>query len=134
MVLLIMIASVNLFPIKHKTSLSTSVQALITDIKQQEIKSMSGEMAQGVHFETTTYTLYKGLSYESGSSNFIVTLGDSIQFSSIPFTGRQINFATGSGEITGFQSSANTIGVQNTVTGEQRTLYFNKFGVFYNVQ
>ena len=132
-VLLLMIASINLFPIKHKTSLSASVQALITDIRQQQIKSMSSESAQGIHFETETYTLYKGSSYASGNDKFVVNLGDQIQFSSIP-PDQQINFAAVSGEITGYQPSANTIVVKNMVTGEQRTLSFNKFGIFFHVQ
>ena len=140
MVILLMIASVNILPIKHKTSLTTSVQALITDIRQQQIKSMSGEGAQGIHFETDSYTLYKGLSYETYDTavdKFKVNLGDQIQFFSVP-TDQQINFATVSGEIIGYNPSKPadyySFIVKNMSTGEPRTLKFNKFGIFIYVQ
>ena len=49
---LIMISSISLFPLQQKVSLSTTIQSLISDIKQQQVKSMNGESYQGIYFHT----------------------------------------------------------------------------------
>lgn len=137
MTLLIMIASVNLFPIKQKVSLATTIQSLISDIKQQQLKTMNGEAAQGIYFDSNqkNYIIFKGTTYQSSNpTNFNVPLGDQIIVSSIDFSGRQIILAPASGEIVGFQPTANKITLQNTVSNEQRTIFFNKFGIITNVQ
>lgn len=137
MTLLMMIASVNLFPIKQKVSLSTTIQSLISDIKQQQIKSMSGGTSQGIYFDENNknYTIFKGTTYlSSNPTNFNIPLGDQIIILSIDFSGRQIILAPASGEIVGFQPTANKITLQNTVSNEQRTIFFNKFGIITNVQ
>ncbi|MEK7633710.1 MAG: type II secretion system protein [Patescibacteria group bacterium] len=137
MTLLMMIASVNLFPIKQKVSLSTTIQSLISDIKQQQIKSMSSGTNQGIYFDENNknYTIFKGTTYlSSNPTNFNIPLGDQVVVSSIDFSGRQIILAPISGEIISFQPTANKIILRNTVSSEQRTIFFNKFGVITNVQ
>jgi Tfp pilus assembly protein FimT len=134
---LIMISSVNLFPLKQKVSLSMTIQSLISDIKQQQAKSMNGESYQGVYFNTDqkNYILFKGSTYDtSNSTNFNIGLGDQIIVNSIDFANRQIIFTPGSGEIVGFLPSNNKIILKNTVSGEIRTVNFNKFAVITNVQ
>lgn len=136
MVILMMIASVNFYPIKQKTSLSTAVKSLITDIKEQQLKSMSGETTQGVFFEADKkkYIVFKGLTYElSNTTNFSIPLGDQIVISEIDFSGSQLIFAPGSGEISNFLPG-NKIVLLNTVSGEQKTIIFNKYGTIINVE
>lgn len=134
---LIMISSVNLFPLKQKVSLSTTIQSLISDIKQQQTKSMNGESNQGIYFHTDqkNYIIFKGTTYNSvNSTNFNISLGDQIIVNSIDFANRQIIFTPGSGEIVGFLPVNNKIILKNTVSGEIKTISFNKFGVITNVQ
>ncbi|MEK7496618.1 MAG: hypothetical protein AAB657_01800, partial [Patescibacteria group bacterium] len=136
MVILMMIASVNFFPIKQKTSLSTAVQSLITDIKEQQLKAMSGETTQGVYFDgdKRKYTVFKGTTYEaSNTTNFTVPLGDQIIASEINFSGSQLIFAPGSGEISNFLPG-NKIVLLNTVSNEQKTIFFNKYGTIINIE
>lgn len=136
MTLLTMIASFNFFPIKQKVSLVTSVQALITDLKQQQLKAMDGETGQGVYFDPNqkNYIVFKGTTYQSSDlTNFTVPLGDQIIVASIDFSGRQVLFAPVSGEISNFLPG-NKIVLQNTVSNEQRTILFNKYGTVISIQ
>lgn len=132
-----MIISVNLFPLKQKVSLSAAIQSLISDIKQQQVKSMNGESNQGIYFpaDQNKYILFSGSTYNaSNTTNFSVDLGDQIAVNSIDFSGRQIIFTSGSGEISGFISTDNEIILTNTVSGEVKTISFNKYGIITNVQ
>lgn len=135
MVALLMIASINFFPIKQKTSLSTSVQSLISDIKQQQIKSMNGDAARGMYFSQSSYTIFQGTNYLPGNStNFNILFGNQIVLASDSFSSNQIIFSTASGEITGAQPNGNQIILKNTVNSQQSTISINKFGVVTNVQ
>jgi Tfp pilus assembly protein FimT len=134
---LIMISTTNLFPLKQKVSISSTIQSLISDIKQQQVKSMNGESAQGIYFsaDQKKYVLFQGTTYNiSNTTNFSIDLGDQILVNSIDFSNRQIIFTPGSGEITGFLPANNKIILKNTVSGETKTIIFNKFGVITNVE
>ena len=139
MTLLMMITTVNLLPIKQKVSLSTTVQSLITDIKQQQLKAMSGETGQGIYFDPDqkNYYVFKGSVYDPlNPTNFKISLDEQIIIVSLDFTDRQMIFLPESGEIGSFNPSfaLNKIIFQNIASGEQRTVSINKFGVVANVQ
>lgn len=134
---LVMIGASSYFPSIQKVSLSSTVQSLISEIKQQQTKSMNGEANQGIYFsaDQESYILFSGATYNvSNTTNFTVSLGDQVIVNSIDFSGRQIIFAPVSGEITGFNPANNKIVLRNTVSGELRTISFNKFGIVTNVQ
>lgn len=136
MVVLLMIGSVNFLPIKQTASLSTTAQALVTDIKEQQLKAMNGESDQGVYFDIDQkkYTVFKGASYDpSNTTNFDIQLGDQIVVSDVDFTGRQMIFSAASGEINNFLTG-NKIVLLNTVSNEQRSIFFNKYGTIINLE
>lgn len=135
-VVLLMIGSVNFLPIKQAVSLSTSAQTLISDIKEQQLKAMSGASAQGVYFDNDQkkYTVFKGVTYDpSNSTNFDIQLGDQIIISEVDFTGRQLLFSTSSGELNNF-SAGDKLVLRNSITNEQRSIYFNKYGTIINLE
>lgn len=136
MVVLLMIGSVNFLPIKQTASLSTTAQSLITDIKEQQLKAMGGESAQGIYFDIDQkkYVVFGGLTYDPANvSNFDIKFGDQIIVSEIDFSGRQLLFSAASGELNNF-STGYKIVLQNTVTSEQRSIYFNKYGTIINLE
>lgn len=134
-VILLMIGSVNFLPLKQKVSLTTTVQSMITDLKQQQLKSMAGNSVQGVYFDTNGYTIFQGSTYTAGNStNFFVPYGDQIVLFSTNFSGSQIIFSAQSGEIAGFSPSANQIVLKNTFSNEQKIISFNKYGTIISVQ
>ena len=134
---LIMIGASSYFPSVQKVSLTSTVQSLISEIKQLQTKSMNGESNQGIYFHTDqkNYILFKGTTYNvSNTTNFSINLGDQIIINSIDFANREIVFSPGSGEISGFNPANNKIVLKNTVSEELRTISFNKFGIVTNVQ
>lgn len=126
---------INLLNVKQKASLSTSIDTLITDIRNQQLKAMVGDTEGqssmsnlGIYFATDRYTLFHGNYSPTDPSNFTITLGDNIVFGNISFPSSQVVFASKSGEVIGVTGNQ-TIVVQDSQEQEQKTLTVNKFGV-----
>jgi prepilin-type N-terminal cleavage/methylation domain-containing protein len=130
------IVGINVYQPQGKASLDTTVTTLLSQMREQQLKSMLGDSEEtttaqtyGVHFETNTFTLFRG-SYAAGaSSNYVVDLGQNISFASDTFSSTQIVFNRISGEVSGFSSNANSVVIKNTVSGEKKTLTINRYGV-----
>src|SRR5664279_1082129 len=68
---------------QQSSSLSTTMDTFLADFKEQQIKAMTGDTETaggltannyGIHFEGSSYTLFRG-SYSAGNSgNFIIHL------------------------------------------------------------
>lgn len=133
---LIGLTIINPLNLRESTSINTFVYTLITDIKNQQIKSMVGDTegrgipdTYSIYIESAKYTLFHGQNYfEGDSSNFSVAVDDQYQLLTI-FPGSKIVFAEGSGEIIGFAQNQNTITIKNARTGQQKVITINKFGV-----
>lgn len=130
LVALLSIATINLSGTQAKTSLQSATEVFIADLKSQQLRSMVGEdggggsaSSYGVHFEPTSYTLFRGSSYSaSDPNNFTVILPANTQF--IPVNS-DIIFGIGSGEISG-----NTvIAIRRGSGGDLREINLNKYGV-----
>ncbi len=100
-----------------ESNLNTTVQILVSDLKDQQIKAMSGasdganSLAQGIFFETNRYILFSGNTYSAGdSNNFAVDIKEGINvFTTLPSS--QIVFSKNSGEFENYISGSNTITV-----------------------
>lgn len=137
-VLLSMIATYNFYPIKQRVSLDTTIQVLISDLKEQQSKAMNGLSVQGIFFNNVenNYVIFQGDTYDpNNTTNFRIPLGDNISISSVDFNGEQIIFAPLTGEISSFNNSLplNKIILLNTTSNQQKELSINKFGVITNV-
>ena len=141
LVVLFSLSSVNLINFYHKNSLGVSVNSIVSDIKQQQIKAMVGDTegrapnnAYGIYFQSDNYTLFQGTAYSpSDSYNFTINLEDDIGFSNIMFTGQLLVFATSSGEVVGYTANFDYVTVQNIRSGETKTIRFNKYGTITNI-
>lgn len=135
------IITINLLHAQTKTSLDTTVASLLADIKGQQTLAMSGSIQggtsaseYGIYFGTTSYTIFSGSSYTANNStNFVVPLKNSVNFSSITFPSRVIIFQRASGEIANFNASQNQITLANQ-GGETKTITINRIGVVTSVQ
>lgn len=135
------LTTINLFGSKNKASLATTVITLIADANQQRLKAMVGDTeagttneSYGIYFAQNNYVLFRGSTYSpSDSNNFTINLGDNIQFINNLFPQSQVVFSKGSGEILNFIPGSNTITLQNTITGEVKTLTINKLGTIYQL-
>jgi prepilin-type N-terminal cleavage/methylation domain-containing protein len=129
-VALLSIATINLSGTQARTSLQSATEVFLADLKSQQLRSMVGEdggggsaSSYGVHFESTSYTLFNGASYSGADpSNFTVNLPANTQF--VPVNS-DIVFGIGSGEISG----DTVITIRRASDGVQREINLNKYGV-----
>lgn len=127
---------INFTSLPSRATLQTDLVSLINDIKSQQMLVMTGdtggsgvESDYGVHFETTTYTLFKGDTYIPGAAgNFMIDLGNAnLSFTGISFPENVIIFTKGSGEITPGEFS-----ITDALTGTVKTIKLNKYGATTN--
>ncbi len=134
-------ASFNIVRSRNVVSLEISVSSLINDIKSQQLQAMSGFTQAGVqnpyygiYFEADKYTLFHTASFQPGNAtNFSINLDQDNQFNPISLPNNQIIFSSSSGAIDNFDAPQNHVTLVNTNSGEQKTIYFNKFGVVYEI-
>lgn len=134
-------AIVNLSSIQHKAYLSATIDTFLSDYKQQQVKAMTGDtdgtnttQSYGIYFEQNQYTLFRGTSYSASEpSNFVIALDGSVEFSPINVPQSQLIFAAGSGEVSNYSATEGTVTLHNVVSGEQKTLTVNRYGVITNI-
>jgi len=133
--------TINFLRTQQKASSRTSINTVVADIKEQQIKAMVGDTEgrstidyYGVYFQPTQYTLFHGASYNAGdSANFVIKLGNTTQFSSITFPSSSVVFSKGSGEIVGFINGSNTVTLKNLQSNDTKTITINRYGVITQV-
>jgi len=133
--------TLNFFKTQNTVSLETTVSLFISDLKAQQLNMMSGNtngqaanIPFGIHFDQNRYVLYHSSAYSSNDSgNFVVNLNNGVTFSQINLPNSALVFASGSGEIQGYNQSQNTITLQNGNSGDQKTITVNRYGVITSV-
>lgn len=127
----------SLFGSVASSSIQTSVTTLVADIKGQQVKAMSletGGAAQtkdyGLYFSQNSYTLFTGSNYlEGDNENFVIPLGNNVEFFSVSIPNRTLVFTKLTGEVAGFVADQNTIILKNTQNNQTKTIQINKLGV-----
>ena len=135
--LLLGLITINLLNSKQKASFNSSLTQLVSDIKQQQTSAMSLDTqganttsAYGIYFGQTSYTLFRGSAYvATDGANFVINLGENVQFSSVSFPGSSIIFQKLSGEILGFNPNLNSVTIKGTQNNQQKTIQINRYGV-----
>lgn len=134
---LMSIAVINLNGIQRRADIDSTLLTIITDLKQQQQKAMSGDTEgrtthdmYGLYFQNNSYTLFHGPTYNVGdTANFVLPLDTSLQFTNVTFPQSRIIFASGSGEIVGYSAGSNTFSLKSIITNEQKTVTLNQYGV-----
>jgi type II secretory pathway pseudopilin PulG len=140
-IMLVAMASTSFTPVRSKTSLDTVIVSLLAELKSQQIKAMTGDTERtgvnsdyGVYFENDRYVIFRGSAYSpSDPSNFAITIGEPIEFSTIALPSSSVVFTQKQGDISGFSASNNSITLTDTSTGNQKTIFLNKHGVIYQI-
>jgi prepilin-type N-terminal cleavage/methylation domain-containing protein len=135
--ILFAISIVNLNTLQQNTYQNTSEELFLSDLKLQQLKSMTGDNNKtstfetfGIYFGSNSYTLFRGTNYSaSDNENFTVELNPNLTFSNVEFANSQIVFAKNSGEIIGFTNGNDTITIHNDVTQENAVITLNRLGV-----
>ncbi len=126
---------INLIRPQTSAALSGTVQGMMADLRSQQLKAMAGDsmsatIAQpyGIYVENNRYTLFKGATYSAGDTdNFVVPAESGVTFSTT-FPSAQVIFAKGTGEVTSYNGSANTITITNTRSNESKIITLNALG------
>lgn len=121
--------TINLLTSQRLATLNSTITVLESDLRQQQLKSMSGDIADestptdhGIHFETDKYVLFPK-DYISGTGNtFVVNLDGNISIT----TPGEIIFSQGSGETK--VGSLDTVTLQDSFNN-QKSLTINSLGV-----
>lgn len=126
--LLIGLTTISLISVQRRVTLSSTITTLISDLKEQQTKAMTGDTggvsknSYGIYFDTNRYILFRGASYSSADpSNFAVDLAN-IDFAN---PGTSIVFARISGEI----AAASNITLTDITNNQQKTIQINRYGV-----
>jgi len=129
--ILVALVTISLFNARGQTVRGATIDVLAADLKEQQIKTMSGanNSSYGVFLETSKYTLFDGSTFTPGAStNFEIELDTSISISGILFPNSIIVFEKGSGEVVGFAAGQNSFVVNLTPGNTFKTVTINRFG------
>lgn len=135
--LIIGLTTFNLAHAQRSTTVQTAAEQFISDVRNQQIKSMSGSDTAtftgsnyGIHVDSNKYTLFHE-PYSTDTTKFIVNL-DSVNIIKSGFNNKDIIFLQPSGELEFFDPvNENKVVIQNANGTEKETLLFNKYGVIY---
>jgi len=130
---LIGLGTISLSNSQQKSSISATVNVIISDMRSQQIKAMIGDTegrstasAYGVHFDTDQYVLFNGAYSSSEPSNSVIDLPPSLEFTT---SGVNIIFSQIDGEL----GSTASITIKSTANNEERTIELNQYGVVTGV-
>lgn len=141
-IFLFMIAIIvpNSLNLRNSSSINTSVLTFVTDIKNQQIKAMTGDTegrgtpdTYSIYIQPTSYVLFHGQNYSAAdSSNFAITLDAPFQFSTT-FPSSKIIFASGSGQINNHVATQSSVTIREIKTGKQKIIQINKYGTITSI-
>lgn len=129
------VSVVNLIKPQTTSSLDGVTATLVSDLKAQQNKAMSGgsvssttAQPHGIYIQPTSYTLFKGSAYSAvDDDNFVISMGTDTNLSTT-FSSTQIIFAQISGEVSSWVNGSNTITVTNINGGGTKNISINVFG------
>ncbi|MBI4097710.1 MAG: type II secretion system protein [Candidatus Levybacteria bacterium] len=132
----------NMVRVQSTTSIQSSVDGLVSDLRFQQSKAMIGATegrssadSYGIYFLSDQYVLFHGNSYNSSEpTNFSVELPSNIEIANTTFPSNIIVFSALSGEISGFSPTGNTITLKVGNASDQATITLNRYGVVTNAQ
>ena len=131
-----LLSTITLSNIIPTASICATFEVLVSDMRLQQLKAMSGNTegndsveSYGVYFEQDKYTLFRGFSYiASSSANFIVHLPKGVIFEDINLPASAIVFNQASGEVNAYDGNLDKVTVKSTVNNDEMTLELNKLG------
>ena len=127
---LIGLSTVSLLRTQHNATVSSAVDQLVSDLRVQQTKAMTG--SKDTTGNSNSYTLFQGITDPGDATNFAVNLEGITFTTNLP--SNIIVFARQSGRFSNYVSGTYTITVANSYGTEQKILTVNKYGVITNIQ
>lgn len=113
----------SLINLRQQTSLSTSINTLVNDLRQEQYAAMAEGVDKTVRFGTNYYQM----------GEYIINLDSNLEFGNVSFANQEIIFASNSGEIKNFISGQNTIVMQNLSTNKAKIATLNRLGTLISI-
>ena len=136
------LATINLVKTQHNASVSAASDGLLSDIRGQQTKAMSGTNdgtgsgnSYGIYFPPSspgTYILFRGTVYSASDTTNFSVAPTAITFSN-NLPNNSLVFSQRSGEFYGYTTGPYTITVANAYGTESKTITINKYGVVSNI-
>lgn len=134
MFILLGLTTTNLLGAQRSTSVTSTGESLIANIKSQQIKAMNiANVSRGIHIESSRYILFSGSTYDATAPGNQPVATDAELLSST-FAGSSIIFESLSGQLLNFSPVANTITIKSAGGNEQKILTLNRYGVVIGFQ
>lgn len=133
--------SLNLVHVQKASSVRSTVDTLVADMQNQQVKAMAGTTAAstngsyGIYFQSDRYTLFRGPSYVStDSANVTVMIDTSQSLTPITFPSNTLLFQQESGEVSTYATSSSSVTVQDVTTPQKSTITVNRYGIVTSLQ
>lgn len=138
--ILIALIAPNFLNFRSRTSSSTTIDTFITDLKNQQVKAMTGDTegrgtpdTYSIYLTPGNYVLFHGQNYSAQDpENFAVPIDEQYELLTT-FADNKIVFAAGSGEIVGFTQGAASVTIREIRTGQQKVIQINKYGTITQI-
>ncbi len=128
--ILVSLSVPQLMRLRDRNSLQSEMTKIISLMRQQQINAMNSSQQYGMYFEQTRYIQFAGSHFIStDAASIITTLNLPILISQINVPNSSIVFASGSGELVGYNASKHSITLADPTPLEQHTIQFNLLGV-----
>lgn len=121
----------------RRADLKRETAAILQTLRQAQAEAISQRVSPGgsltpygVHFETQSYTLFVGTSFNPAEPRNVRTeIPSSLGLNLNLPSDHNVIFSPLEGEVSGFSPSQNQIQVLEGATGQTRTITFNQMGV-----
>lgn len=121
--------TVRTFTARGRAFEKDSMNQLISDLRNQQIRAMGGD-SNGIFFESTRYVLFRGTAFNpQDQGNLAVPLEENLQIVNVSFPQATVVFTKGTGEILGFVSGSDALSIRNSLSGEEKRVRLNRYGV-----
>ncbi len=135
------IGFVGIGSLRDVSTKSSSFSVLVSDLKNQQIKSMVGDTEgrgvpdnYGIKILSTSYVLFHGNAYNPADpANFDIPVDSGYSLSST-FPDETILFASDSGELVNFSEGQNTITITHNETGSSQSMEINGYGTIISIE
>ena len=132
LLVLFAIITLNVSPLPSNSLQSANLDTLLSDLRSQQTWSMSNGSPYGIHFETESYSLFKGDTYTQGlPTNTVINLDSGIIFSNVTLPNYVIIFSPGSGDVAAYTAGQDSFNLTSSVTGKSTSVKINKYGATY---
>jgi prepilin-type N-terminal cleavage/methylation domain-containing protein len=113
----------------QKRDLKDQGRELIANMEEVRDKAMSTGSDYGLYFDNSSFSSFRGPSYQEASDIYQFNVSDNLTFDSINLLDNQIIFEATTGEVKNYSEDLSSVNLVNQITEESLTIGVNRLGV-----